>query len=190
MRSSDLLEKINGYECYLLGQIPLNNDEIEEVMNYAKNIISLEDRYIIEGPDLILSTALVQIAISEYQDGKYWEVLKNKLNIENISGQKQGILGRIFIRTLREYKLFELKENLNGSMRYVENIKAHAFITNNYMERFYDFLYDYYDNNLFRDISNGVEDTLQDLSDYIKTTLKQDNDTVYSNNNGKDEKVI
>lgn len=92
MRSSDLLEKINGYECYLLGQIPLNNDEIEEVMNYAKNIISLEDRYIIEGPDLILSTALVQIAISEYQDGKYWEVLKNKLNIENISGQKQGIL--------------------------------------------------------------------------------------------------
>lgn len=188
MRSSDLLEKIKGYECYLLGQIPLNNDEIEEVMNYAKNIISLEDRYIIEGPDLILSTALVQIAISEYQDGKYWEVLKNKLNIENISGQKQGILGRIFIRTLREYKLFELKENLNGSMRYVENIKAHAFITNNYMERFYDFLYDYYDNNLFRDISNGVEDTLQDLSDYIKTTLKQDNDTVYSNNNGKTKK--
>lgn len=38
MRSSDLLEKIKGYECYLLGQIPLNNDEIEEVINYAKNI--------------------------------------------------------------------------------------------------------------------------------------------------------
>lgn len=188
MKNGDLLKKIKENECYLIGQIPLDNYEIDIIMNYAKNIINLEDKYIIDGPDLILSTALVQIAINEYQDGKYWEAVKHKFDMENISAQKQGILGKIFINTLKEYNLFELKQNSSGSMRYVENIKAHAFVTNNYMEGFYDFLYDYYENNLFRDISNGVEETLQDLSDYIKTTMNQNTDTIYSSNNGRTKK--
>ncbi len=189
MTNKDLLLKIKENECYLIGQMPLNDEEINSIMLYAKNRITLDDKFINEEPDLVLSTALVQIAINEYQDGKYWESLKNKFNIDNISPQKQGILGRIFINTLREYKLFELKQNINGAMRYVENIKAHAFVTNNYMEGFFDFLYDYYENNLFRDISNGVEDTLQDLSDYMRTTIRQNSDTIYSNTNGKTKKA-
>ena len=189
MTNKDLLLKIKENECCLIGQIPLNEEEINSIMLYAKNIIGLEDKYIVDGPDLILSTALVQVAINEYQDGKYWEYLKNKFNTANITMQKQLILGKIFIKTLREYKLFELNLNDNGTMRYVENIKAHAFVTNNYMEGFFDFLNDYYENNLFRNISDGVEDTLQDLSDYMKTTMKQSSDMIYSEDNGKTKKA-
>ena len=187
MTNKEILSKIKENECYLIGQIPLSDEEIAFIMNYTKNFINLDDKYMVDGADLILSIGLVQVAINEYQDGRYWENLKNKFDID-ISVQKQGILGRIFINTIKEFKLFELKQNENGFMQYVENIKAHAFVTNNYMEGFYDFLYDYYENNLFRDISNGVEETLQDLSDYIKTTTKRNNDTIYSNYNGKTKK--
>lgn len=89
MKNGDLLKKIKENECYLIGQIPLDNYEIDIIMNYAKNIINLEDKYIIDAPDLILSTALVQIAINEYQDGKYWEAVKHKFDMENISAQNK-----------------------------------------------------------------------------------------------------
>ena len=64
MTNKDLLLKIKENECCLIGQIPLNEEEINSIMLYAKNIICLEDRYIVDGPDLILSTALVQVAIN------------------------------------------------------------------------------------------------------------------------------
>ncbi len=188
MNNNELLNKIKENECYLIGQIPLSDREIKEIIDYAKSIINLNEKYLVIGPDLVLSTALVQVAINDYQDGKYWEILKDKLNIDDISPQRQGILGKIFIETIRKYKLFELEKNPNGTMRYVENIKAHAFVTNNYMEGYYDFLNDYYEKNLFRDITQGVEETLQDLSDYIKKTIKQNIDTIYSSDNNQTKK--
>ena len=173
-----ILEKIQKEKCYLLGQVSLNPEEEEGILDYAQKVLNNKD--INEYPNLVLSLALVLVAITDYQDGKYWESLKNRLKIEDWNQGKQQKIGRMFINTINKYELFELNQSTDKSMRFVENIKAHAFVTNNYMDGFYDFLTDYYDNNLLRDISDGVEETLQDLSEFIKSTLNQKDDIVYS----------
>lgn len=182
-----LKEKIDIDKCCLLGQISLTEEEEEWILNYAKNVFNFNE--INDDSNLVLSVALVLVAINDYQDGKYWEMVENKFEINDFSSRKQGILGRMFINTLKKYNLFELPENENKAMKFVENIKAHAFVTNNYMDRFYEFLTDYYENNLFRDITEDVEDTLQDLSDFIKSTINQKDDTIFGDNsNGKAKK--
>ena len=182
LTEEEIFNKLYEKGCFLLGQLFLDNDEIDYIINYTRNIIDLDENFINESADLILSVGLVIIAANDYQDGNYWGFLQLKLKIDKLSPLKQGIIGRKFLNTLEEYELFQLSKNENGMNRYVENIKAHAFVTDNYMNGYYDFLFDYYEKNLFRDISLEVEDTLQDLSDYMKTTLDQNDDIVYSNN--------
>lgn len=178
LTDDEILEKIQNEKCYLLGQVSLNSEEEEGILDYAQTVLNKKD--LNEYPNLVLSLALVLVAITDYQDGKYWESLKNRLKLEDWNQGKQQKIGRMFINTIEKYELFELNQNIDKSMRFVENIKAHAFVTNNYMDGFYDFLTDYYDNNLLRDISEGVEETLQDLSEFIKSTLNQKDDIVYS----------
>ena len=81
LSNKEIQEKYENNKCCLLGQIPLTDDECKNIIEYAKYIISLEPKYINDGADLVLSMALVLVAINDYQDGKYWEMLKNKLDI-------------------------------------------------------------------------------------------------------------
>ena len=128
----------------------------------------------------MLSLALVQIAIYEYQEGNFWDRYCEKLNIEEMASSQKVIIGKIFLNTLREYNLFELNEDYSSGKRnqYVENIKANAFVTNNYMQDYYEFLNDFYDNSLLRDLSDNLEEKFQDLSDYIKTIKNSDRETI------------
>lgn len=174
---NEINERIYINECYLLGQVPLNDEEHESIINYTKDFINLDEKYIDESHNLRLSLGLVLIAITDFNEGKYWENVASKLGVSEITPNKQKHLGKIFLNTVKQYNLFKLKQSENDSNKYVENIKAHAFVTNNYMFGYYDFLFDYYENNLFRNINEDVEETLQDLSDYIKL---QKSDTVYS----------
>lgn len=181
VNAQEIIKRIEENECYLLGQVPISQEELNFIMKYATNVINLSNEYLHENePNLLLSMALVHIAINDYQDGKYWKILKKRLNISDLTPQKQGLIGKIFIATIENYNLFELNQDDNALKRqkYVENIKAHAFVTNNYMEDYYEFLDDYYENNLSRDLSNDVEDYLQDLSNYMKSTLNSQNDTI------------
>ena len=173
----EINNRIYMNECYLLGQIPLNDEEYKSIINYTKAFVNLDERYMEENCNLQLSLGLVLIAITDFSEGKYWENVASKLGIFEITPSKQKHLGMIFLNTIKYYNLFRLKQNENDSNKYVENIKAHAFVTNNYMFGYYDFLFDYYENNLFRNINEEVEETLQDLSDYVKL---QKSDTVYS----------
>ena len=44
MTNKDLLLKIKENECCLIGQKPINEEEIKRVMLCGKNIIGLEDK--------------------------------------------------------------------------------------------------------------------------------------------------
>ena len=180
--SERVIEKrIKDGNFYLLGQVPVNNSEIEKLYEYAKTVSEKNYNYLNEfSSNLMLSLALVQIAIYEYQDGNYWDRFCDKLNIPELNSSQKILFGKIFFNTIEKYSLFKLNEDYSPGKRnqYVENIKAHAFITNNYMKDYYEFLNDFYENNLFRDLSGDLEDSLQDLSDYIKTIRNSEKDTI------------
>lgn len=177
----EILDRIVNNKLYLLGQVSVTQDEIDDLYQYTKNLALNTSLYLKEfSSDLKLSLALVQIAIYEYQEGNYWDRFCDRLDIQNFSPVNKTFLGKIFLNTIEEYKLFELDDEYSSGKRnqYVENIKAHAFITNNYMKDYFEFLNDYYENNLFRDLSGNIEENLQDLSDYIKTIRNSDKDTL------------
>lgn len=181
INDKEIEKRIKENNLYLLGQVSVDGDEIEKLYKYAKSMAENRSIYLKEfSSDLMLSLALVQLAIYEYQEGNYWDRFCEKLNISELTPAQKVIIGKIFLNTIEEYKLFELNDDYSSGKRnqYVENIKAHAFITNNYMKDYYEFLNDFYENNLFRDLSGNIEDNLQDLSDYIKTIRNSDKDTI------------
>lgn len=169
-------ENRNEDRQILLGEIPVNDQEYEELCRYTAWLINLINTKKKAGPDIRLAVTMVQIAIRYYQEGNYWSCFCEALDEaeEDISQAKRNYLGKRFVATLQEYDLLELNKGINSPNMYVENIKAHAFVTNSYMSGFFDFAFDFYEKNLFRTLSDDVEDDLKDLSIYMKTDLTSD----------------
>lgn len=167
--------KDNNYK--LLGQIEVSDTEYNELLAITSMRLKNNNFSSITEPDLVLSLTLVQIAIRRYQDGKFWDCFMKEIGYEIPDSRKNNI-GKIFYKTLEIYGLF-IPRYENKSYQYVEYIKAHAFITNFYAQRFYDFAYAYYNNNLLRQInSDDIEEDFEDLSKYMKTTLQNEDDCI------------
>ncbi len=173
--------KDNGF--ILLGQIQVSDDMYQELIENANWKINHLFMQILPKPDIILALTMVQIAMRHFKNGKYWKIFNEQIEMD-ISVAKQNYIGQIFLKTIREYHLFELnKEGGNMSM-YVENIKAHAFVMDSYMYGFFDFAYAYYENNLFRQLQDDILEDLEDLSSFMEETLRNNNDTIISEENG------
>lgn len=168
----------------LLGQIEVSDKDFEELLVYAQN--KAAHLYVTAVPraDLLLSVTLVQVAIRYYQEGKYWQCFREALGMD-LPSSRLNYIGQIFSRTLRNYGLLEIKREDNSSQMYVENIKAHAFVTNYYMQGFFDFAYAFFENNLFRELSDDLDEDLISLSSFMETTLKNDRDAFYADDSGK-----
>ena len=161
---------INKKGFQLLGQIPITEDEYDELIYHTKirtKYISVQTKV---KSDLMLSVALVQIAIRHYKDGKYWQCFLEAID-EELPSAKLNYIGQIFAHTIQEYGLLELERKHNSSQMYVENIKAHAFVTNYYMQGFFDFAYAFFENNLFRELSDDINDDIASLSQFMKSTI-------------------
>jgi hypothetical protein len=148
---------------------------------------------VIPQPDLMLSISLVQIAIRNYKEGKYWRCFQNEIGLD-VPVAKLNYIGQIFEKTISKYGLFQIQREENSSHMYVENIKAHAFVTNYYMQGFFDFSYAFYEKNLLRELSENIEDDLKDLSVFMNSTLFYNEDLVYisdkSNKTSKSYKLL
>ncbi len=172
-----LVKQIEENEYKLLGQVEISNEDYDILLNHTKNRAKYAFVQTIIKPDLLLSVAMVQIAIRHYKDGRYWSCFIEELGIDDVSGAKLNYLGQIFSKTLKAYNLFELKkEDEKSSQMYVENIKAHAFVTNYYMDGFYEFSYAFFENNLFRELSEDIDEDIEDLSEFMSTTLISNKD--------------
>ena len=123
----------NGF--ILLGQIQVSDDMYQELLENANWKINHLFVQILPRPDIILSLTMVQIAIRHFKNGKYWKVFNEQIGTD-ISVAKQNYIGQIFLKTIREYHLFELSREDDNTAMYVENVKAHAFVTDSYMHGF------------------------------------------------------
>ena len=176
--SSQLIEnKIRENNYKLLGQISVSEEDYCRLINYAREKVHNMVMATIPRADLMLALTLVQVAIRHYQDGKYWRCFQDEIG-EDFSSVKLNYVGQIFSKTLRAYNLLELHREDNSSQMYVENIKAHAFVTNYYMQGFFDFAYAFFENNLFRELSEDLGEDLAALSLFMGTTLSSNRDDV------------
>ena len=173
--SSFLEEKLKKNSYRLLGQIEISDTEFEELKQYSVGRIRSLTSFV--SVDLELSVFLVQVAIREYKEGRYWPCLSEIVG-EKLLPYKQNYLGQVFIKTVKLYDLFILEKKENGTQNFVENIKAHAFVTNWYLDGYFEFSQAYYENNLFRQIDEDIESDFGDLSSFMKTTLGGNGDTI------------
>ena len=183
INASEIESTIKDNGLILLGQIQVPDDMYQELIENANWKINHLSVQILPRPDIILALTMVQVAIRHFRNGKYWKIFNEQIGMD-ISVAKQNHIGQIFLKTIREYHLFELNREDGDMSMYVENIKAHAFITDSYMYGFLDFAYAYYENNLFRQLQEDISEDLEDLSNFMEETLKNNNDTIISEKNG------
>lgn len=171
-----VIQQIQEKQYRLLCQLPISEEDYTTLLRYTKDTFrNMQTRSIVK-PDILLSITLVQIAIRYYCEGRYWPCVTDELGIM-IPVTKTYHAARIFLKTLQEYHLLMLPVG-SGDTQYVENIKAHAFVTDWYIQRFYDFVSAYYENNLFRELASDIQEDFDELSAFMRTTLLNNDDCI------------
>lgn len=175
----DLHAKINdalkNSGIKLLGLIPISNAEYKELLEYTRYKVSHIMVQTIIPADIILSVALVQIAIRKYSEGNYWEYFRDEISIK-VSSARTNYVGQMFVSTLKHYRLFQIERDAGTKYAYVENIKAHTIVPNNYLAGYFDFLFAFYDRNLLRQIPDNIYDDFSEMSEFFDSTLKDNGD--------------
>ena len=171
-----LEEQLKGNDIKLLGQLTVTAEDYQVLLRYVKEFFSagIQPRISVNLP---LAVALVQIAIRNYGDEKYWYSVTRATSLD-ISTQKQNYAGKVFLKTLHFHGLFILPQEPGANQQYVENIKAHAFVMDAYLPQFYEFASAFYEKNLFRELSPDIREDYSELSDFMKTTLSSGDDTI------------
>lgn len=175
---------IESRRLSFLCQIELTDEEYAELLRIARFRLRALQTYSIVPVDLTISVMLVQVAIRCYREGKYWPVFLEEIGLD-LPSSKLNYLGKIFYKTISAYHLFTLPQTGTGSNQYVENIKAHAFVTDWYLNGYFDFAYAYFENNLFRELTDDIGEDMQDLSAFMETTLRNDGDAITAGGDGK-----
>jgi hypothetical protein len=165
-----IINSLNNPDKKLIGQIIISDDEYNELLIYAHRRVSDLFFETIVPADPMLSVTLVQIAIRCYAEGNYWTYFKEEIDLD-VSTSKANYVGQIFIATLNRYRLFQIEREQGTKYAYVENIKAHAFVPNNYLDSYFDFLFAFYDHNILRQLPENIEDVFSEMSDFFSSTL-------------------
>lgn len=176
------IEQALGNNNRLLCQIQVSDKMYQELLENAKWTLDRLFMQKLPQPNIVLSLTMVQVAMRCFKDGNYWKIFNDEVGVD-ISGAKQNYIGQIFLETIEKYNLFKLDQD-DGNAKYVENIKAHAFVTDYYMYGFFDFLYAYYENNLFRQLPDDISEDLEALSSFMDETLRKNNDIISAGENG------
>lgn len=171
MTSSDI-EKIikqNGYK--LLGEILVSDEDYKDLRIYTYNMISRVNdgmRFQSKAYDLKLSLGLTQLAIRNY-DRSLWRDIDTDLGTLTTPAN-QSELGKLYLNTIRHYGLFEV--GIDGTNKYVENIKANAYVTNRFLSGWYEFWEAYYEHCLFRQIDDFNDEDVQALREFMQESLR------------------
>ena len=177
----DILNRIEKEEIKLLGLIEISEEEYKELLSYSKVFIrNVSPSYGVKC-DLKLSVTLVQVAIREYKEGKFWTHFCDAID-DIVSLNKMNYCGQVFEKTVKRYNM--LYVDYGDTHMYVENIKMHAIVTNYYMAGMWEFLSSYYEKNLFRQLTEDIEEDLDYLAIFMKQTLESNSDS-FANEDSK-----
>lgn len=150
-----------------IGDIPINDSEYMLLIEYFKykcKFISGTGASINDDP--VFATALVQIGIRYYDSG-FWPHVAKTLGVKKINTTLQATIGSTFCTTLSLHN----KLLLNQSER-VNNILMHGFVSDNYANEMFEFLFKYYNLDLERDLDRNNKEMMDNFIDVIQ---KNDN---------------
>lgn len=176
-------EIIRDEGVFLLGEIPVTDEEYKELLDYSRIFVRNVSPAMGVRINLRLSLAMVQIAIREYKEGKYWGYFCDAID-EELSTAKTNYCGKVFAATVKKYGLFYVDRESGSSQMYVENIKIHSIVTNFYMDGFWEFLFSYYEKNLFRQITDDLIEDVELLSRFMRQTLNSNSDSIVGEETG------
>ncbi len=176
-------EIIRDEGVFLLGEIPVTDEEYKELLEYSRIFVRNVSPAMGVRINLRLSLAMVQIAIREYKEGKYWGYFCDAID-EELSTAKTNYCGKVFAATVKKYGLFYVDRESGSSQMYVENIKIHSIVTNYYMDGFWEFLFSYYEKNLFRQITDDLIEDVELLSRFMRQTLNSNSDSIVGEESG------
>ena len=150
----------------LLCEIEINDREYRVLCEYFRKKYVYIRRDVGHAiTDVLFCVALVQIGIRNY-DGNFWKHISKVLfgkEDKNIPINQRNWIGGTFTETMIGFGKPIYKEN-----EYVTNIMMHCFVVDTFAARFFEYLFQYYDLDMERDISSGVEDE----SVYICNSIK------------------
>ena len=112
--------------------------------------------------DITFSVAVVQIGI-RYYNGNFWKQVCKVLGITTLPQTQKSWIGGTVTETLLAFG-----KPIFSPQEYVTNILMHGFVVDSFAYRFFDFLFQYYNIDLQRDISGISEEDLNDLCFSIK----------------------
>ena len=151
-----------------IGDIPISDDEFVYLTDHLKRVFNAKRSYGFSNPDdPILCIALVQIGVRFY-DGSFWRHVANILECSYLNANQQSKLSTIFLLTMEAHGKPLLKDNER-----VNSILMHGFVSANYADRFFSFLFAFYEKDLDRDISRLDRTTMNDLTEVIKANDKR-----------------
>ncbi len=147
----------------LIGDIIIKDFEYEILIDYfkgkSKGIINT-NTYLKNDP--MFATALVQIGI-KYYDSNFWGHVQEVLGTKKMSAIHQGLIGQSFVNTLTSNN----KIMLDKSER-VNNILMHGFVSNNYANEMFDFMFKFYNIDLERDLLRNNSEMMNGLIEVIQ----------------------
>lgn len=151
-----------------IGDIVITEEEYPYLLKYAKRqlkqMLSMEKAL----PDAVyLTVALVQIGIRRY-DGSYWDHASEELKVK-LNTKCQYLLGATFMNTLKQHN----KHISNQDIR-VQSILFHGFVSDYYSKGLFEFLFQYFTNDLERDINRNTKEQMQALMDTLAIKEKED----------------
>ena len=145
----------------LLGSIDVSRTEFEYVlMPWFKN----RARYVLYGTnalggiDPVFCVCLVQIAMRDSKHGEFWNHVAKRLGYSKPTQTMTSRFGEVFIKTMKAHKkiVFDSGEK-------VASILMHCFVCDNHIPKLFDFLYAYYELDLFRHLELADVKTLRDI---------------------------
>lgn len=148
----------------LIGDIAINDDEFDLLIEHMRNVylVMYKNKHFVH-MDAAFCTALVQIGIRYYQRGNYWSHFEKLMNFDFYNMNHRKWINDAFVNTMKRYDRILLSET-----ELVSSILMHSFVSNNYTDDFFDFLFAYYRIDLDRDISRLDRDSLDILVENIK----------------------
>lgn len=148
-----------------ISDIKINDEEYEILKNIVKiNVKSLcERRNSTTSPMMQPSFAVgvVQIALRVYEEGNLWGYFFRTLGIKS-NAAVQRLVGLAFLNTLKRYE-----KVISGETSYVNNILVHCYVSNNYLDNYFLFLYKFYSIDLDRDIGRLDREMMNSLIESI-----------------------
>lgn len=151
-----------------IGDIVITDEEYPYLLAYARK--QLKQMLSTEKPlsnAVFLAVALVQIGIRRY-DGNYWTHASEELKAQ-LSPKHQFLLGASFMNTLEYHNKYICDQSSR-----VQSILFHSFVSDYYSKGLFELLFQYFSNDLERDINRNTKEQMQALMDTIAKKAKED----------------